>query len=451
MEVRTERDSMGEVKVEAHRLWGAQTQRSLAHFKIGGLMPLELIHAIARIKGAAAQANAALGCLEQQKAEAIAAAAEEILRGTYDDAFPLCIYQTGSGTQTNMNVNEVIVHLCALRGVTVHPNDHVNLGQSTNDVFPSAMHVSAVLGIRQSLLPALRKMLDVMNEHSVNYKCLIKLGRTHLQDAVPVTLGQEFSGYAAMLHSGIQMLEAALPLLYELPLGGTAVGTGLNAHKALGEKGCARLAESCGMPFVAAPNKFQGLTSKNALVFAHGALSALAADLFKVADDIRLLASGPRGGFGELILPENEPGSSIMPGKVNPTQCEALQMVCARVHGNHASVSFAASQGHLELNAMMPGIAADFLESVRLLSEAIKSFTEHCLIGLEPNLKAIKLHLGASLMLVTALSPRIGYENAAHIAQRAHKEGLTLREAALESGLVSPEEFDTLVRPETMI
>ena len=456
---RIETDSFGPLQVPANHYWGAQTQRSLAHFSIGPQpMPLAIVHALAMVKRVSAEVNRDLGLLPAGLCSAIATAAREIETGHLDAEFPLRVWQTGSGTQTNMNVNEVIANraneiLGAARGAKhpVHPNDHVNLGQSSNDCFPTAMHIAAVLQIKQGLEPALRALTSALIAKSEAFSTIVKLGRTHLQDATPVTLGQEFSGYAAQLEFGLERLEATLPGLYRLAQGGTAVGTGLNAKRGFAEAFAARIAAITALPFLSAPNKFEALACHDALLFAHGALDTIAASLFKIANDIRLAASGPRCGIGELVLPENEPGSSIMPGKVNPTQAEALTMVCARVFGNQATIAFADSQGHFELNVYKPVIAFAFLESLALLEDAMDSFRRHCVEGLAANRKRIDALMRQSLMLVTALAPTIGYDNAARIAKAAHLNGTSLREEALASGLVDAGEFDALVRPEAML
>ncbi|MGQ0446430.1 MAG: class II fumarate hydratase [Beijerinckiaceae bacterium] len=456
---RSETDSFGPIDVPAAHYWGAQTQRSLAHFAIGSqTMPLAIIHALAMVKRASAEVNRDLGLLPGELCSAIAAAASEIESGRLDDEFPLRVWQTGSGTQTNMNVNEVIANranemLGGARGAKhpVHPNDHVNLGQSSNDCFPTAMHIAAIRQIKEGFEPALRALASAFITKSEAFAAIVKLGRTHLQDATPVTLGQEFSGYVAQLEFGLERLEATLPGLYRLAQGGTAVGTGLNAKRGFAEAFAAKIAAMTALPFVSAPNKFEALACHDALLFAHGALSTIAASLFKIANDIRLAASGPRCGIGELVLPENEPGSSIMPGKVNPTQAEALTMVCARVFGNQATIAFAGSQGHFELNVYKPVIAAAFLESLALLADAAGSFRRHCVEGLAPNRKRIDELMRRSLMLVTALAPRIGYENAARIAKAAHLNGTSLREEAIASQLVDAAQFDALVRPEAML
>ena len=457
--MRTETDSFGSVEVPAARYWGALTERSRGHFAIGGdALPLPLIYALARIKRIAAAVNRDYGLLPPTLAEAIAAAAAEIESGRLDGEFPLPIWQTGSGTQSNMNVNEVIANranerLGGARGAKrpVHPNDHVNLGQSSNDCFPTAMHIAAALALKRRLEPALRRLAQSLAAKAEAFAGIVKIGRTHLQDATPVTLGQEFSGYAAQIEYGLERLEAVMPGLYRLAQGGTAVGTGLNTRRGFGEAVAAAIAAETGLPFVTAPNKFEALASHDAMVFAHGALNAIAASLYKIASDIRLMGSGPRSGLGELILPENEPGSSIMPGKVNPTQVEALTMVCARVFGNHATVTFAGSQGHFELNVFKPVVAAAFLESAGLLADACDSFRAYCVEGLRPDVERLAALMRQSLMLVTALAPKIGYDAAAKIAKAAHANKTTLREEALASGLVDGESFDALVRPEAML
>ena len=448
MAFRQEKDTLGEVLVPADRLWGAQTQRSLENFKIGQeKMPLEIIKALALIKKAAAIANYQLGLLAEEKQKAMVQACEEILVGRLDDHFPLVVWQTGSGTQTNMNLNEVIAHranelLGALADQHVHPNDHVNMGQSSNDVFPSALHLAAVIGLEEQLLPAIAELKRTFAQKAEEYQDILKIGRTHLQDATPLTLGQEISAWVRMLQKAELMVSSSLEQLRELPLGGTAVGTGLNTHPQFAEKAIREINELTGKRFVPAQNKFQGLTSKDELVFAHGALKALAADLMKIANDLRWLASGPRCGLGELTLPANEPGSSIMPGKVNPTQCEALTMVVCQVLGNDVTLGFAASQGNFQLNVFMPVCAYNFLQSVRLLTDAIRSFNQNCAQGIVPNRERIKEHLQNSLMLVTALNPYLGYEKAAKIAQTAYAEGITLKEAAIKLKFLTEEEFD---------
>jgi len=456
---RTETDTFGPIEVPADRLWGAQTQRSLENFRIGGeRMPTGVIRALGIVKRAAARVNARLGLLEPRLAEAIARAAGEVADGQLDEHFPLVVWQTGSGTQTNMNANEVIANraIALLGGEVgskspVHPNDHVNLSQSSNDTIPTAIHVAAALAITGELLPALGRMANDLESKAEAWAGIVKIGRTHTQDATPLTLGQEVSGWARQVRAGIGRIELALPGLYELAQGGTAVGTGLNAPAGFAEAIAAEIAEATGLPFVSAPNKFEALAGQDALLFSHGALNTLAASLYKIANDIRLLGSGPRAGLGELALPANEPGSSIMPGKVNPTQCEALTQVCAQVIGNHATVTFAASQGQFELNVYRPVVAHAVLQSVRLLADACDSFTRNLLAGLEPRLDNLAAGVERSLMLVTALAPAIGYDRAAAIAKDAHARGITLREAALASGFVSAEDYDRLVRPEAML
>jgi fumarate hydratase class II len=457
-QTRIETDTMGEIAVPADRLWGAQTERSLQNFRIGGeRMPVPVVRALGAIKRAAARTNAKLGLLEPRLAKAIEAAAQEVIEGKLDDHFPLVVWQTGSGTQSNMNVNEVVANRAnqLLGGelgtkTPVHPNDHVNMSQSSNDTIPSAIHVAAAVEIVQRLLPALRSMQADLSGKALGWSGIVKIGRTHTQDATPLTLGQEFSGYARQVAAGIERIELTLPGLYELAQGGTAVGTGLNAPQGFAEQIAAEIAEATGLPFATAPNKFEALAGQDALVFAHGALNTLAASLYKIANDIRLLGSGPRAGLGELALPENEPGSSIMPGKVNPTQSEALTQICAQVFGNHAAVTFAGSQGHFELNVYRPVVAYNLLQSVRLLADAATSFTDNLLAGLQPREDNIARGVERSLMLVTALAPAIGYDQAAAIAKAAHKLGTTLREAALAAG-VAPEDYDRLVRPEQML
>ena len=458
-DTRIEIDSFGEIAVPADRLWGAQTQRSLENFRIGGeRMPLPLVHALGVIKGAAARANRQLGLIDARLADAIEAAAAEVAEGKLDGEFPLVVWQTGSGTQTNMNANEVIANKAnlALGGrlgakSPVHPNDHVKMSQSSNDTFPSAMHVAAARELTGKLLPALKAMHGELAAKAQAWDGIVKIGRTHTQDATPLTLGQEFSGYARQVEAGIERIGLALPGLYQLAQGGTAVGTGLNAPKGFAGLVAREIAEATGLPFVSAPNKFEALASQDALLFAHGALATLAAGLHKIANDLRLLGSGPRSGLGELALPANEPGSSIMPGKVNPTQCEALTQVCAQVLGNQATIQFADSMGQFELNTYRPAMANAFLQSVRLLADAAASFTEHLLAGLEPRLDNIARGVERSLMLVTALAPTIGYDKAAKIAKAAHEQGTTLREAAIASGAVSAEDYDRIVRPEAML
>ncbi len=458
MKTRTERDAMGVIDVPAERLWGAQTQRSLETFRISGeRMPLALVHALALVKKTAALVNLELGQLSEARARAIATAADEVLAGRHDGEFPLVVWQTGSGTQTNMNVNEVLANRASEllggprgEGRLVHPNDDVNRGQSSNDVFPTAMHVAAATAIRRDLLPEVAALRDALAGKAAAFAGIVKIGRTHLQDATPLTLGQEVSGWVSQLDHGIARLEAALPDLFELALGGTAVGTGLNAHPGLAVRAAAKLAELTGLPFVTAPNKFEALAAHDALVSAHGALKTLAASLNKIANDVRWLASGPRCGIGEITIPENEPGSSIMPGKVNPTQCEAMTMLCAQVMGNDVAVNLGGMSGVFELNVAKPLVIHNVLQSIRLLADGCRSFRLHCAEGIEPNRERIASHLAASLMLVTALSPHVGYDAAARIAKNAHEKGLTLRESALALGLVSAEQFDEWVRPERM-
>ena len=456
---RTESDSFGPIEVPATGYWGAQTERSLHFFAIGSeTMPPELITALVLVKKAAAQVNAELGELDPAIAEAVAAAADEILGGALMDQFPLSLWQTGSGTQTNMNANEVLAGranelLGAGRGgkSPVHPNDHVNRGQSSNDTIPTAMHVAAATAAHAALLPSLERLQASLEAKAEAFASIVKIGRTHTQDATPITLGQEFSGYAAQVASSRRRIAMALDELWPLAQGGTAVGTGLNAHPEFAGRVAARISEATGLPFTSAPNKFEALAAHDALVFLHGSLDAAAAALFKIANDVRLLASGPRSGLGELILPENEPGSSIMPGKVNPTQAEALTMVCARVFGNQTTVAFAGSQGHFELNVYKPVMADAVLQSIRLLADAADSFRRHCVEGIVADESRIRDLLGRSLMLVTALAPRIGYDKAAAVAKAAHRNGTTLREEAVRLGHVSGEEFDALVRPQDMI
>jgi fumarate hydratase class II len=459
MDTRVERDTFGPIEVPADRLWGAQTQRSLQHFKISGeRMPLAVIRALALVKKAAALVNLDLGKLPPEKARAIVQAADEVLAGRHDDEFPLVVWQTGSGTQTNMNMNEVLANraseiLGGPRGEArlAHPNDDVNMGQSSNDVFPTAMSVAAVQALVHDVIPRVSALRDALEEKAKAFRSVVKLGRTHLQDATPLTLGQEFSGYVAQLGHGLEHLRATLPHLCELALGGTAVGTGLNAHPEYAVRVAARLGELTGLPFVTAPNKFEALAANDALVHAHGALKTLAVSLNKIANDVRWLASGPRSGLGEITIPENEPGSSIMPGKVNPTQAEALTMACAQVLGNDVAINVGGASGNFELNVFKPVIIHAFLMSTRLLADGAESFREHCVVGIEPNLPRIQENLHKSLMLVTALNPHIGYDNAAKIAKTAHKTGKTLRETALELGLVTAEQWDQWVRPEKMV
>jgi len=456
---RTERDTFGPIEVPADRLWGAQTQRSLEHFRISSeKMPPELIRAVLLIKRAAARVNAELGLLPLQGAQAIIAAADEALEGKHAGDFPLAVWQTGSGTQTNMNVNEVLANRASEilggprgEGRLVHPNDDVNRGQSSNDVFPTAMNVAAAEATTRNLLPALRALGATLSQKAEAFAAIVKIGRTHLQDATPLTLGQEFSGYVAQLAHAQLHIEAALPHVLELAQGGTAVGTGLNTHPEFGERMAAAIAEYTGLPFVSSPNKFEAMGAADALVSLHGALKTLAAALFKIANDVRWLASGPRSGLGEITIPENEPGSSIMPGKVNPTQCEALTMIAAQVMGNDVAVNIGGASGNFELNVYRPLIIHNVLQSIRLLADGMKSFDEHCARGIEPNLARIDELLERSLMLVTALNPHIGYDNAAAIAKKAHREGTTLKAAALALGYVTEEQFDAWVKPDRMI
>jgi fumarate hydratase class II len=457
-DTRTETDSMGAIDVPADRYWGAQTARSLHHFPIGDdRMPVSLIRAIGILKEASAQVNADLGKMSADKSALIIAAAREVAEGKLNDEFPLSVWQTGSGTQSNMNANEVIANRAIeMAGGTlgskdpVHPNDDVNMSQSSNDTFPTAMHIAAVEEITHRLLPAVRHLRDTLEAKSDAFADITKIGRTHLMDAVPLTLGQEFSGYVSQLDADLSRVAFALDDLYELAAGGTAVGTGLNTHPEFGSRVASAIAELTGLPFVSAPNKFAALAAHDALVMASGALRTLAASLIKIADDIRWLGSGPRSGLGELVLPENEPGSSIMPGKVNPTQCEAMIMVCIQVYGNDAAVAMAGARGNLELNVCKPVIIHNVLHSVRLLTEASQTFTRFCVEGLEPNRQRIREHLENSLMLVTALNPLIGYDKAAEVAKRAHREGSTLRQSAVALGYLTGEQFDEAVRPESM-
>jgi fumarate hydratase class II len=456
---RTEKDTFGPIEVPADRLWGAQTQRSLHHFKISGeRMPPALIHALALVKKACALVNVELRALDEKKGRAIVAAADEVLAGKHDGEFPLVIWQTGSGTQSNMNMNEVLANraseiLGGPRGEErlVHPNDDVNRGQSSNDVFPTAMHVAAVEAVRTHVRPSLQALRETLQGKSDAFRDIVKIGRTHLQDATPLTLGQEFSGYVSQLDHGLAHLDAALPHLCELALGGTAVGTGLNAHPEFGARVAKKLAELTGHPFVTAPNKFEALASHDALVHAHGAFKTLAASLSKIANDVRWLASGPRAGIGEITIPENEPGSSIMPGKVNPTQSEALTMACAQVMGNDVAVNIGGMSGNFELNVYKPLVIHAFLMSARLLADGSDSFREHCVAGIEANTERLEENLRKSLMLVTALNPHIGYDNAAKIAKTAHKTGKTLKQTAIDLGLVTAAQFDEWVRPEKMV
>ena len=455
---RRESDSLGPVEVPADRYWGAQTQRSLRFFAFGGPMPLAIVHAFGVLKAACAEVNAAMGQLDPALAAAIVAAAEEVASGALDGEFPLRIWQTGSGTQSNMNANEVIANRAieALGGAPgskspVHPNDHVNLSQSSNDTFPTAMHLAVAIELERRLIPALEALIAALAAKGERWRSLIKIGRTHLQDAVPLTLGQEVSGWVAQLELALEGLRATLPAVRQLAIGGTAVGTGLNAPPGFGEAVAQRLAERLGLPFTSAPNKFQALAGHEALAAAHGALTVLAGSLMKIANDVRWLASGPRCGLGELMLPENEPGSSIMPGKINPTQCESLTMVAVQVMGHNTAVQMAASQGHFQLNVFKPLIAHNLLESIELLRGACAGFREHCVAGMEANEARLQSLLERSLMLVTALTPAIGYDRACAIARHAHREGLSLREAALALGEVDSETLDRCLRPEQMV
>lgn len=456
---RIETDTFGPIEVENDKYWGAQAQRSLGNFKIGWeKQPLPVVRALGIVKRAAAEVNRDLGRLDPALADAIIRAAQEVIEGKLDAHFPLAVWQTGSGTQSNMNANEVISNraiemLGGEKGSKkpVHPNDHVNMSQSSNDTYPTAMHIAAAEEVVLRLVPALQQLRNALNDKAQAWSHIIKIGRTHTQDATPLTLGQEFSGYTQQVENGITRIEQTLPALMELAQGGTAVGTGLNAPVGFAEKVAERIAAITGLPFTSAPNKFEALAAHDAMVFAHGAINTVATSLFKIANDIRLLGSGPRSGLGELSLPENEPGSSIMPGKVNPTQCEALTQVCVQVFGNNAALTFANSQGHFELNVYNPVMAYNFQQSVRLLADAAVSFTENCVVGIVPREDNIKAALERSLMLVTALAPKIGYDNAAKIAKTAHKNGTTLREEAVGGGYVTNEEFDAVVRPEKMI
>lgn len=457
--VRHEKDSMGAIDVPADKLWGAQTQRSLEHFRISTeKMPVSLIQALALTKRAAAKVNQDLGLLPAEKATAIINAADEVLAGKHPDEFPLAIWQTGSGTQSNMNMNEVLANraselLGGVRGMErkVHPNDDVNKSQSSNDVFPTAMHVAAVIAIREQLIPQLNVLKATLNEKAQAFRDIVKIGRTHLQDATPLTLGQEISGWVAMLEHNLKHIDYSLPHLAELALGGTAVGTGLNTHPEYAVRVAEELANITGQPFVTAPNKFEALATCDALVHTHGALKGLAASLMKIANDVRWLASGPRCGIGEISIPENEPGSSIMPGKVNPTQCEAMTMLCCQVLGNDVAVNLGGASGNFELNVYRPMVIHNVLQSIRLLADGMESFNEHCAIGIEPNRERISQLLNESLMLVTALNNHIGYDKAAEIAKKAHKEGLTLKASALALGYLTEEDFDAWVRPEAMV
>jgi len=455
---RIETDSFGEIEVPADRYWGAQTERSRQNFRIGkDRMPIEIVHALGLVKLAAAETNRELGLIDQRRARAIARAAREVIEGKLDNHFPLVVWQTGSGTQSNMNLNEVIANRAneLLGGELgakqpVHPNDHVNMSQSSNDSFPTAMHIAAARGIVDNLVPALEGLLAALRAKEKAFAGVVKIGRTHTQDATPLTLGQEFSGYAAQVESGIARLHLALKELYPLAQGGTAVGTGLNSKPRFAKLFAKQVAQITKLPFTSAANKFEALASNDAYVFAHGAINSVATGLFKIANDIRLLGSGPRSGLGELILPENEPGSSIMPGKVNPTQCEAMTMVCCQVFGNHTAITVAGSQGHFELNVYKPVMAHCMMSSIQLLADAARSFTEHCVAGIRADENRIHELMERSLMLVTALAPKIGYDNAAKVAKTAHARGTTLKEEALRLGLVSEAEFDRLVQPDKM-
>jgi fumarate hydratase class II len=459
MATRTETDSFGSIEVDASAYWGAQSERSLNNFKIGWeKQPISIVRALGVIKRAAAETNHALGHLSPHLMEAIVAATQEVIDGKLDGHFPLAVWQTGSGTQTNMNANEVIANRAIelLGGVMgskhpVHPNDHVNMSQSSNDTYPTAMHVAAVEQVVHSLIPALKYLHQALETKATQWATLIKIGRTHTQDATPLTLGQEFSGYTAQIGNGVARIESTLPMLMQLAQGGTAVGTGINAPEGFAEEVAARIAAITGLPFTSAPNKFEAMAAHDAMIMTHGAINTVAAGLFKIANDIRFLGSGPRAGFGELALPENEPGSSIMPGKVNPTQCEALTMVCCQIFGNHATLTFADSQGHFELNTFNPVIAYNFLQSTQLMADAVTSFTDHCIVGIKAREDNIKAALERSLMLVTALTPTIGYDAAAQIAKNAHRNGTTLRAEAVGGGYLTETEFDAIVRPEKMI
>lgn len=458
MQYRTEKDTMGEIQVEADKMWAAQTQRSLQNFAIGTeRMPHEVVMAFAQLKKAAAKANHKLGKLSEAKMKAIESAANEVIEGKWNDHFPLVVWQTGSGTQSNMNMNEVL----ARRGNEIlaeqsseeklHPNDDVNMSQSSNDTYPTAMHVAGVMAVTENLIPAIQKLKATLDEKAKKFDGIIKIGRTHLQDATPLTLGQEISGWRHMLEKSERMIRASVEEMRELAIGGTAVGTGINADPTFGPSVAEFISEAVGGAFTSAENKFHALTSHDEMVYTHGAIKALAADAMKIANDVRWLASGPRSGIGEITIPENEPGSSIMPGKVNPTQSEALTMVAAQVMGNDATIGFAASQGNFELNVFKPVIAYNFLQSVRLLTDSLISFNDNCAVGIEANLEVIQNHVGNSLMLVTSLNPHIGYEKAAAIAKQAHKEGTTLKESAVKSGHLTAEQFDEWVRPENMV
>ena len=456
---RIEKDSMGPIDVPADSLWGAQTQRSLEHFRISTeKMPTALIQALALTKRAAAKVNMDLGLLPAERGKAILAAADEVLAGKHPDEFPLAIWQTGSGTQSNMNMNEVLANraseiLGGVRGMerVVHPNDDVNKSQSSNDVFPTAMHVAALIAVREELIPQLKVLKETLQAKAEAFRDIVKIGRTHLQDATPLTLGQEISGWVAMLEHNLKHIEHSLPHVAELALGGTAVGTGLNTHPEYAVRVAKELADITRQPFVTAPNKFEALATCDALVHAHGALKGLAASLMKIANDVRWLSSGPRCGIGEIAIPENEPGSSIMPGKVNPTQCEAMTMLCCQVMGNDVAVNMGGASGNFELNVYRPMVIHNVLQSVRLLADGMESFNEHCAVGIEPNRDRISQLLNESLMLVTALNTHIGYDKAAEIAKKAHKEGLTLKASALKLGYLTEDEFDAWVRPEEMV
>lgn len=458
-QTRSETDTFGPIEVASDRYWGAQAQRSLGNFKIGWeKQPLPIVRALGIVKRAAAETNRDLGKLDAKLTDAIVQAANEVIEGRLDDHFPLVVWQTGSGTQSNMNANEVISNRAIeiLGGEMgskkpVHPNDHVNMSQSSNDTYPTAMHVACAEEVVHRLIPALQQLGNALNDKAEAWKGIIKIGRTHTQDATPLTLGQEFGGYAAQVRNGVERIEQTLPRLMELAQGGTAVGTGLNAPIGFAEGVADRIAQITGLPFKTAPNKFEALAAHDAMVFSHGAINTVAASLFKIANDIRFLGSGPRSGLGELALPENEPGSSIMPGKVNPTQCEALTQVCVQVFGNHAAVTFAGSQGHFELNVFNPVMAYNFLQSVRLMADAAISFTENCVVGIEPRIDNIERGLNNSLMLVTALNGKLGYDACAKIAKTAHNNGTTLREEAVGGGYLTDAEFDEAVRPEKMI
>jgi fumarate hydratase class II len=458
MSTRTETDTFGPIQVESDKYWGAQAQRSLQNFKIGEeKMPAPIVRALGIVKRAAAEANMELGVLKPEIGQTVVKAAQEVIEGKLNAHFPLAVWQTGSGTQSNMNANEVISNRAIemLGGEMgskkpVHPNDHVNMSQSSNDTFPTAMHIACAEEIEHRLVPALSKLRNALNDKAQAWKDIIKIGRTHTQDATPITLGQEFSGYATQVENGIARIQQSMPMLMQLAQGGTAVGTGLNAPVGFAEKVAEKIAAITQMKFTSAPNKFEALAAHDAMVFSHGAINTVAASLFKIANDIRFLGSGPRSGLGELMLPENEPGSSIMPGKVNPTQCEALTQVCAQIFGNHAAITFAGASGHFELNVFNPVMAYNFLQSVRLIADAAVSFTDNCVVGIEPRLDNIARGLGNSLMLVTALAPQFGYDRAAKIAKTAHKNGTTLRDEAIKDGIPA-EDFDAIVRPEKMI